>query len=478
MSLNEFFSGALTTFWTFAQSNYNGLVMNAAQPKLTPLPSTEIFAPRIEVACNTYPDYNDTDLFIELPMQFPILNGDTSSTPESMQVPEWSYRYEKPLNATNFTFVELPQTSSGPSIGAVLTLPIIEQSNGVWRQASENIACSVYGQWAPVDAWFEPNTADQVSYSLANPLTDTCLNLPSTNQPYRVARNFSLDMAYANAINQEIDFVTGNKPAILAILQQFLVNSNDVRNGILFNAPIPGVEYDEITDLEARRSRGRIVATTLAGVITDGMARIAGDGIWPYTTPMFILNRTATELVGNFPIVTAYGGEHIPLNTTAKSLDDWLELTPVFERYGYGYQWRGSPTTQFGIGVLMAHVIIAIAHVCFVLHKVVIRGEGIGRSWDTVNEMLALAINSQPTKKLQNTCAGIEHPATWQEIVSVRETYPGHLEMVVGEKARDENEIPLADHFYGTVGGVAEASGRERLEETRLRGRIDHCEAC
>jgi len=62
----------------------------------------------------------------------------------------------------------------------------------------------------------------------------------------------------------------------------------------MFKALIPGVAGVIITDDVARRQRAKLVSTVLAGVVTDGIARIVSDGSFPYSASFFLLpNRTA-----------------------------------------------------------------------------------------------------------------------------------------------------------------------------------------
>lgn len=54
-------------------------------------------------------------------------------------------------------------------------------------------------------------------------------------------------------------------------------------------------------------------------------------------------------------------------------------------------------------------------------------------AWDSVAELVALAMNSSPTKILQNTCAGIMGRKALKTSVKVVATTPGHLELVFGQ---------------------------------------------
>jgi hypothetical protein len=463
VSLNAFISGAMTAYWTFAQKNFKGIALESAQPRINLDADTMIFAPRVEVMCNGYSNYhfNPKKPNDQPNMTFPTFGG---SGP--IPVPDWSYKYARPLNASNFTFVEIPNTNPlSPSIGAVLTNPLIENINGTWVQTTENMACSLYSQWIPVDAWYEPTTNDQVSYKISTDMSESCLALPADGSSGRQPINTTISAAYANAINQPIVFVVGNIPALEAIFQRYIfTDSQFITNGSNFRAPIPGKAGVVVTDAVARQERAKLISTVLAGVVTDGIARNAGNGEFPYAASMFLLpNRTDQGgLQGRFPVTSATGGEDDPLNTTnIADKEKWLRLNPTVQRYGYGYRWHGSRTTQFGISVLLVHLAIAITHTVFVLNEILGRGRGIHRGWETIPEMIALAMNSRPSEGLRNTCAGISQARTWGEAVGVRETSEGHLEVVVGRNEMEQMALPRAGVRYGALPQPQPQSGVE-----------------
>ena len=479
VTLNDFIFNSMTVYWTFAQQNFQGIALQAAQPRMNIDPETEIFGPRTEVLCSSYANYNyDPKKPEDQPaMTFPTFDGSGG-----IPVPAWTYGYSRPLNITNFTFVEMPPSSdpNAPSVGAVAILPDVAKINGTWRQVTENVACSIFSQWVPLDVWYEPTVSDQVSYSISTDFQDTCLQIPTDPSSRRQPINTTITTAYANAINQPIDFVTGNKPALLGILERFvLTDSRYIPDGQIFNNVIPGVAGIVVTEQVARKARAKSVSTVLAGVVTDGLARNAGDGQYPYAAPMFLLpNRTSDGILqGRFPVVSAAGGQDEPLNTTnAADTSHWLALNPTFQRYGYGYRFHGSGTTQFGIGVLLIHLGIAMAHLLFVLNEIVGRGHGIQRGWETVPEMLALALNSRPSARLRNTCAGITQGGTWREVIGVREAGEGHLEMVVGRHEVGGRPLARPRVTYGAVpAGVGREDWREFEAgvEEGIRRRLD-----
>jgi hypothetical protein len=439
--------------WIFAQQNFHGIALEAAQPHINIDSETPIFAPRVESMCNSYSNYNfdPENPENQTNMVFPSFGG---ASP--IQVPDWAYKYSRPQNASNFTFVEIPGTGpESPSLGAVLALPLIENINGAWVQTTENLACSIYSSWIPVDAFYEPTVNDQVSYGIRGSMSDTCLDTPVDASSGRQSINTTIDIEYANAINQPIAFITGNLPALLGIYQRFIYNdSNYIPNGVIFKAPIPGVAGVVVTDDVARRQRAKLVSTVLAGVVTDGLARNVGDGSYPFSAPFFLLpNKTADgTLQGRFVFTSATGGEDEPLNTTnIADTEKWLRLNPTFQRYGYGYHWGGSRTTQFGISVLLVHLVVAIAHMAYVLREIMWKDRGLPGAWETIPEFFALAVNSGPSEKLHNTCAGISESRTWNEPVAVREASEGHLEMVLGRNQMLQMPMARAGMRYGAL---------------------------
>ncbi|KAJ9639756.1 uncharacterized protein PV06_10843 [Exophiala oligosperma] len=455
MSLNTFITSALTQWWQFAQDNYDGLGLEVARPRLTL--KNQIYAPRVEVICNGFQYFNTTELEDRKPVKFPSLTPNSTFSNNEFQLP-----YNGTYNATDVQWVKMPEGSESPTLGAAVRIPWIYLTNASTtetRQATEIQACSIYAQWIPVYVWYEPRTTDQVSYFTQGQLPSTCLDIPRAPSVDSPIRNMTIDQQYADAINQPIPFTQGNVPAIQAMLNQLVFEQGVVaptnQTGYAFKSPLVvnanGSNYIQTTDDEVRKSRATVISTMLAGVITDGLARIAGNGIYPYSAAMFLTNKTDSSggLVGRFVVSSAKGGQDESLNATSADLNDWLRIDPEFSRYGYGYRYQGSGTAQFGIVILLIHVALAAMHTAFILYKVLVAREGLVGSWTTVAELLTLALNSSPSSRLQNTCAGVSAAKTWREEISVREISNGHLGLVVGPEEKSRYKLPQAGLTYG-----------------------------
>lgn len=455
MSLNTFITGALTSYWTFAQNNFVGTGLLAAQPRLTF--GTPIYAPKVEVLCNAFDYENETAVQNRPSTSFP------SFTNQTLPGEGYILPYTGLFNDTTFEWIEMPAGPDNPTLGVVIRVPYtyFDTINSTYQeQGTEMHACSVYAQWVPVGVFYEPRSSDQVSFNVKGQLTETCLDtVPQEPAAHcQPTRNMTIDLDYASAMDQLQPFDTGNESSIAAMLDRTVLEQDvgpEQSIGFAFKAPFlrnaNGSQSVVVTYDQFRQSRATMISTLLAGVITDGLARIAGNGIFPYSAAMFLTNKTDSTggLVGRFVVTSAEGGEDLPLNATSAELGNWLRIDPVVSRYGYGYRWEGSGTAKFGIVVLLIHLALAATHTIFILYKVLIRREGLVSSWTTIAELLTLAMNSSPSSRLQNTCAGVETAKTWRQVVAVRETYPGHLEMVVGPNDKDRHPLPQAGREYG-----------------------------
>ena len=102
---------------------------------------------------------------------------------------------------------------------------------------------------------------------------------------------------------------------------------------------------------------------------------------------------------------------------------DWVPLRMESQVNGYAYSFEGI-TIKLSIIVLLLHAVLALCHTVYEV------GSGLSSSsWDSVVELVALAMNSTPTTALLNTCAGITRIATMKLMVRIVVTKADHLEL-------------------------------------------------
>jgi hypothetical protein len=152
----------------------------------------------------------------------------------------------------------------------------------------------------PISLLYEPVTND-FFYTVSNFLNDTCLSMPTGQDSTKRAVNITIDMDYANAINQPGYPIVDARirlPAIEALLWALTLSYSDTLEFQYLQTPytnIPGngtagddAAWIEVTDTQARESQSKFLSTILAAIVTDGLARIAGNGVDPFSPHMFL----------------------------------------------------------------------------------------------------------------------------------------------------------------------------------------------
>lgn len=112
------------------------------------------------------------------------------------------------------------------------------------------------------------------------------------------------------------------------------------------------------------------------------------------------------------------------------NMSEWTDPTTLAQhiarRYwdGYGYD-LSSVTTKLSLAVVMIYLSATLAFIIYTL----ITGQT-SLSWDSVAELVALALNSRRPETLQNTSVGINTLATFRQPVNVRVNDKQSLEIV------------------------------------------------
>ena len=102
--------------------------------------------------------------------------------------------------------------------------------------------------------------------------------------------------------------------------------------------------------------------------------------------------------------------------------------------------------TKLAIAVMFGYCLLALGHTFYVAIT------GVSSSaWDSVAELIALAINSSPTDTLQNTCAGIIGTRAFQTPVRIVETTGGHLELLFGDRRDLQTSKLRFNEKYGRI---------------------------
>lgn len=103
-----------------------------------------------------------------------------------------------------------------------------------------------------------------------------------------------------------------------------------------------------------------------------------------------------------------YGGNAFNISDPEKTAS--TKLTMRAGAFGWAFNRRGS-AAKFAMIALLLYVLIAFGHL---LYTIIWTRES-SSSWDSISELVALAIRSDPPRALENTGAGIETDGTFEQ---------------------------------------------------------------
>ena len=277
---------------------------------------------------------------------------------------------------TKTTFVTLPQKEFGPSsIGVIVTLPKLANASGVWYTT-----CLVDARWADSNTFttITPHIEQAVlglvpGWDGSYLYTEQASGWPSSWQPITLTN----DWAYS---------------ALLPIIN--ITSGQDAFQDLTETAGITGV-YDSMAK--------NVIEALTAVWITSALSRIGSQA----------------TVQGTLKANLAWVGEWIrngavyDVDESSALRQNWSKLRMSVQVQGYAYALNGV-SIYLALAVLLAHAFLAVCHVFYC----VLSGRS-SKAWEELAEITALAMNSAPSKALENTCAGINKLDTMKTNVKI-----------------------------------------------------------
>ena len=294
--------------------------------------------------------------------------------------------------------------------GAIIVLPLETGSTEITYTA-----CNVDARWAPSRLWtFDGKTV----LGLPDGLPDTARPLGYLEDDWPWP-HVLVDLAWAENLNQDISRVGETISAFASIAM---------------NAGITA-DPDE--------THPYVVEIVLAIMFADALARVQGNAALQGE----LKGRGTLQSDGweDGPWVDEFMsfGEAYDVD---QSNDEWYSSDLTVYVYGYAFSFN-SGTGKFACAILLFHTIIAVLHTTYSFWSKLTSS-----SWDSVAELTVLAINSSPSKKLRNVCAGISHLTVLGYPVKIMEGYDSnrHLEIAIDEDILDRKTLQI-NKEYGTL---------------------------
>ena len=360
------------------------------------------------------------------------------------------------------SWVELSPTYFNISaLGAIVVLPKIEQ-----RSSRGIVVCTLEAGWGSSSmnvTAFDETLGATSSLANVDPGTKVTDKAFKSDLSGRVANTFQ------DATDFSLDFELPIFPettiSIAKEWAQFL------------DPPISGLNTSVIDYLMkiniGNASTGRpdvLLNYVLSGLLTNGLARVGGDYRFQGTPKLTTGPNGKPQLDGTFWV----SGKGDFFSVDPEESKDWLKLRVDSTFEGYAYNVAGAGP-KLAIAFLLTYCSLAIAYTVYagilgssalsspLPHQSIdisITGTS-STAWDSISEVTALAMNSRPTRNLQNTCGGISELRTFKtpvRIVVRKDESEGegeHLELVFGDdvdaELDDDSATIKTNRAYGTV---------------------------
>ncbi|KAI4268412.1 MAG: hypothetical protein L6R38_007850 [Xanthoria sp. 2 TBL-2021] len=304
-------------------------------------------------------------------------------------------------------WVELPENPfNGSSIGAVILQPTTNETQGI-------LLCNVAAGWGSSSMNMSSSPAASGTGLASSSIHDPDLALPQADDySRRIAESvitFELPMFPQRKINISREWAEYLNPLIPTL------------NMTVFNAlmSVKLIGHEDTTSANI----------ILAGLLANGLARTG------FNSQLQGEIRTAFNPTLNASIPDGdywFSGRRDVFTVDPEASRDWVKLRVDSSVEGYGFGLEGI-APKLTVAVLLIYCTLVMGHVCYAA----ISGVS-STSWDSITEMVALAVNSSPTIQLRNTCAGITQMGVFQLPIRIltRKDAGGededHLELIFG----------------------------------------------
>lgn len=215
-------------------------------------------------------------------------------------------------------------------------------------------------------------------------------------------------------------------------------------NTSAFSALAQSVDEGKLSDLNVALGAAELI---LAALVTIGLANLGFGRVLQGDIPLS--HGTSGVIDG-----TSWIKHNQDIFTVNPSLsNNWVVLKVVSTSEGLAFNTHSIPV-KIALAILLLYSLAALLHLI---------SSNISRlnssAWDSIAELIALAVNSPPTEHLRNTCAGISKIHVFRlpvRIVASNEIGDGnaaaHLQLVFGQATVSALEEPVrVNGRYGSL---------------------------
>ena len=188
----------------------------------------------------------------------------------------------------------------------------------------------------------------------------------------------------------------------------------------------------------ARRDFGVGFLGTLLGDV-DGLDLVSDHNASDMEPGSLVCGEWCTRLLPSVSNGMGFGGNAFNISNSDKAIG--TKLTVQVHAQGWAYSASGS-AAKFAIIALLLYTVIAASHWIYS-----IRDRKTSSSWDSIAELVALAMRSNPSETFVNTGAGIHSAEVFKKSTQVIDK-DGRLQLAVGGAERPYDMVD-SNKLYG-----------------------------
>jgi hypothetical protein len=420
--------------WVYAQ-RHNLSMAGAGRPLLSmSRPNQQrVLKPLVQVECSDPYDISDINsVNVTFPLDQIAFHPSRVYSLEDRTIQinatHWNSR-----GHVQFEWTDLPMTGEMPVLGALVGMTFTNpqmtpyfpglDSNSLPRAL---MACTMYSTWIPTSISLDPMADNIVILSDPDPA-----DIVSSPDKMAETQDLYIDLSYAAAVNANLAGFDPPFTVMEYILRWFYL-----------------LAYQDVGYFDGFWGARWpwLIASMISLQMTDAVARITADEsiavVW-HQDPSGSLSSDATYAMNINNMNHFYGLYDYPSQGDisfpdyARALPDrYTEIEWSVRRFGYAWSFH-SITTYLATIVVLLHIVMVVAHTAIATFRC-----WRCRSWSTLLEMMALALQSPPNELLEGTTAGINDSETYIQRMRIRESVDGESVAMVIER--------VAGRFKGT----------------------------
>ena len=378
--------------------------------KVSHSPRQEMFKPVVAVRCTSY-NQSSTE-----PIYFPNSVFVGSSDDRGWKAPTSALNFSaESTKLVHLSWVELPESATKSQIGALLKVSIGMNPLRSKHEPKQVfvLPCTIEAKWLATDVWIDPEFGRSFYDSLADIVGS---NLASQKSLFASGKSINFNKSWMiDSLDTPID-ADANSQHFERYLDDQLEKSYNL--GSIAQQGRPN-HYETV------------VSYLLNLFLTESLAREGSD-----TSIMTVQTKKPFYSGNSINLVTANRrtfallksgclNNVLEVGKTIGHLEaqPWSQRHYTFSRLGYAWSTDGIPI-KLSIIALLVHVLMCLIHISSLLI-----GGWTASVMGSISAIIALAVNSGPTKDLENACAGIKCSSTWAKIVRVRDVGDSHLKL-------------------------------------------------